>query len=376
MLTNNAEKDIINKKNGGIYMKPRVFVSSTFYDLKYVREDLASFIRNHDFEPIMFEDGDIGYDTNKALDESCYEAMHTADMAVLIIGGQYGSNASSQESEIVDSFISITQREFETAVKDNIPVFAFVDTKVLSEYNIYKSNMEKFERNPKYIEFHATKDVRIFKFIHSIFCPNMIPVNEFTKISDIKDFLSKQWSDMFKKYLKQCKEDKEIETIKTSIAKLESIVNSMTVMLDAVGKNVLKETPNEYNVIKEKQQVTEICNMIKDAVSFEDRADKSSQSPLPNRLIGFIFDVNKYISSVRGADQDAEYARNETYGHSRFIEHVRNLGMRKDLFVFFVDSEAIPNICENLNNERIKKLVAEELSNTDFSFKRKIRFRA
>lgn len=112
MLTNNAEKDIINNKNGGIYMKPRVFVSSTFYDLKYVREDLASFIRNHDFEPIMFEDGDIGYDTNKALDESCYEAMHTADMAVLIIGGQYGSNASSQESEIVDSFISITQREF------------------------------------------------------------------------------------------------------------------------------------------------------------------------------------------------------------------------------------------------------------------------
>lgn len=150
----------------------------------------------------------------------------------------------------------------------------------------------------------------------------------------------------------------------------------MTVMLDAVGKNVLKETPNEYNVIKEKQQVTEICNMIKDAVSFEDRADKSSQSPLPNRLIDFIFDVNKYISSVLGADQDAEYARNETYGHSRFIENVRNLGMRKDLFVFFVDSEAIPNICENLNNERIKKLVAEELSNTDFSFKRKIRFRA
>nr|DAK86086.1 MAG TPA: hypothetical protein [Caudoviricetes sp.] len=242
--------------------------------------------------------------------------------------------------------------------------------------NNEKSNMEKFERNPKYIEFHATKDVRIFKFIHSIFCPNMIPVNEFTKISDIKDFLSKQWSDMFKKYLKQCKEDKEIETIKTSIAKLESIVNSMTVMLDAVGKNVLKETPNEYNVIKEKQQVTEICNMIKDAVSFEDRADKSSQSPLPNRLIDFIFDVNKYISSVLGADQDAEYARNETYGHSRFIENVRNLGMRKDLFVFFVDSEAIPNICENLNNERIKKLVAEELSNTDFSFKRKIRFRA
>lgn len=38
-------------------MKPRIFVSSTFYDLKYMRDDLANFIRAHDFEPIMFEEG-------------------------------------------------------------------------------------------------------------------------------------------------------------------------------------------------------------------------------------------------------------------------------------------------------------------------------
>ena len=37
-------------------MKPRIFVSSTFYDLKYVREDLSNFIKAHDFEPIMLED--------------------------------------------------------------------------------------------------------------------------------------------------------------------------------------------------------------------------------------------------------------------------------------------------------------------------------
>ena len=26
-------------------MKPRIFVSSTFYDLKYIREDLSNFIK-------------------------------------------------------------------------------------------------------------------------------------------------------------------------------------------------------------------------------------------------------------------------------------------------------------------------------------------
>ena len=53
-------------------MKPRIFVSSTFYDLKYVREDISAFIRKYDFEPIMFEDGDIGYTPGHPLDTSCY----------------------------------------------------------------------------------------------------------------------------------------------------------------------------------------------------------------------------------------------------------------------------------------------------------------
>ena len=37
-----------NKYRGDLHMKPRVFVSSTFYDLKYIREDLANFIQAHD----------------------------------------------------------------------------------------------------------------------------------------------------------------------------------------------------------------------------------------------------------------------------------------------------------------------------------------
>lgn len=79
----------IRKTSGGEkYMKPRVFVSSTFYDLKYIREDLSNFIKAHDFEPILFEDGDIGYTPGKTLDDSCYEAMKGADMVLLIVGGK------------------------------------------------------------------------------------------------------------------------------------------------------------------------------------------------------------------------------------------------------------------------------------------------
>ena len=80
-------------------MKPRIFISSTFYDLKYIREDLANFVRSYGYEPILFEDSDIGYTPGKTLDSSCYESMRNSDMVILIIGGEYGSAASGEKKD-------------------------------------------------------------------------------------------------------------------------------------------------------------------------------------------------------------------------------------------------------------------------------------
>ncbi|MCR5600590.1 MAG: DUF4062 domain-containing protein [Ruminococcus sp.] len=237
-------------------MKPRIFVSSTFYDLKYVRENLSEFIRNHDFEPIMFEDGDVGYNPGKPLDKSCYDAMKNSDMAVLIIGGQYGSAATDQETDKIDEYISITQNEFRTAVNNGLAIFAFVDSKVKTEYDVYMNNFDKFKSDPECIAFRATKDIRVFKFIKSVYDMGIISVTEFNKITDITDFLSKQWSDMFKRYLEQKKERKEIETIKQSVAKLESLVDKMSMMLDEVGKKVIDK--KDYDEIKVKQNFAEL----------------------------------------------------------------------------------------------------------------------
>ena len=66
--------------------KPRVFVSSTFYDLKHIRSSLDIFIESLGFEPILSEKGDIAYSPDHPLDESCYREVQTADIFVLIIG--------------------------------------------------------------------------------------------------------------------------------------------------------------------------------------------------------------------------------------------------------------------------------------------------
>ena len=80
-------------------MGPKVFISSTYYDLKYIREDLDQFVRGYRFETVLFENGDIGYEPGKPLDESCYHYISKADMVILVVGGLYGSPATGEKQD-------------------------------------------------------------------------------------------------------------------------------------------------------------------------------------------------------------------------------------------------------------------------------------
>ena len=174
------------------HMKPRIFISSTFYDLKYMREDISNFVKAHDFDPIMFEDGDIGYTPGKNLDESCYETMKSADMVVLIIGGNYGSPATGENNDSFKEYLSVTRKEFKTAADEGIPIYVFVDSDVYVEYGIYESNIKNIEEQKVPISFKMTKDINVFRFIKEIHSLGKIAITAFRKSSDIKDFLSKQ----------------------------------------------------------------------------------------------------------------------------------------------------------------------------------------
>ena len=149
-------------------MKPRIFISSTCYDLKFVREDLADFVKEYDYEPILSENGDIGYTPGQNLDKSCYDAMQTSDMVILIVGSEYGSAASGEVKDEFAEYISITRKEFRTAIDVGIPVFAMIDKKVMTEYGIYETNVEEIEKNDLPIKFKIVKDINVFRFIKEI----------------------------------------------------------------------------------------------------------------------------------------------------------------------------------------------------------------
>jgi len=225
----------------GKTMKPRIFISSTFYDLKYIREDLANFVRAHDYEPVLFEDGDIGYTPGKELDKSCYESMKNSDMVIIIIGGEYGSAATGEKKESFEEYISITRNEFRSAVESGIPIYVMIDKNVSTEYGIYEENYDAIEVNKKEIRFKATKNINVFRFIKEIKSIVTIPVQEFTKASEIKEFVAKQWSDMFKAYLVSLRRKKESNDIGITISDLNTIVSEMRVMLNAIGQKVIAD---------------------------------------------------------------------------------------------------------------------------------------
>jgi hypothetical protein len=77
--------------------RPKVFVSSTYYDLKHIRNSLNVFIEGLGYEPVLYEQGDIPFHHDAPLDISCYEEIESCHILVFIIGGRYGSSTSDTE---------------------------------------------------------------------------------------------------------------------------------------------------------------------------------------------------------------------------------------------------------------------------------------
>ncbi len=329
-------------------MKPRIFLSSTFYDLKYIREDLSHFIRSHGFEPILFEDGDIGYVPGRHLDESCYDALKDSDMVVLIIGGNYGSPASAEKTGDFKKYMSVTKKEFLTAVTSGIPIFTFIDSKVYTEFSIYEANQEEIEGKNQKINFSATKDINVFRFIKDIKSIETLTVIEFQKVADIKEFLEKQWSDMFKNYLESLKGEKRIRNLEETVRKMEVLMKKMELMLNTIGKKVLvDEDGDEYQSVIDNQKILDICGKLTDVL----RLEKRKMGKAREAQMDALFCVYEKLRKDEGL---LSQARDEEEGvFKNFFDYCEKVGF--DLAEYSDDGfDNIEDILDVLSNENSK----------------------
>lgn len=199
---------------------PRIFISSTYYDLKNVRADIERYIKDRGFDPVLNERGHIPYGNEKKLEEYCYKEIENSDILLSLIGGRYGS-VSSYET------YSISQKELKTAIDLGRPVYIFVEKAVLAEYRTYERNKKN-----KNIEYAAVDNIVIYEFLDEVFA---LPLNNqvapFETSSDITIYLQEQWAGLFQRLLRDAARQKEVvllDDLKSTAKTLNQLVTFLT----------------------------------------------------------------------------------------------------------------------------------------------------
>ena len=243
---------------------PKIFVSSTCYDLGMAREQLRSFLLHLGYEPVMSEYSDVLYDPRTHTHTSCLQEVPNADMFVVLIGSRFGGKVipdaltnvdlenlanSSFDVTVLDEpeKLSITQLEVLKAIDASVPVFAFIDEKVMHDHFVYQKNKDLVDQI-KFPSIDKPESAKyIFEFINFLHNRNKgNSVISFSKIEDIEIHLRKQWSALFQRLLREQRDQEaevrkmftiseQIEDLKTAV--ISTIDNAQT---REVARGVIK----------------------------------------------------------------------------------------------------------------------------------------
>lgn len=232
---------------------PRVFISSTCYDLSEVRDSLIEFIESYGFEPVLSERGDVFYHPDIHTHDSCLKEVENCQLFILIIGGRFGG------SYIADPKKSIVNAEYAAAKEQKIPVFTFVKSNVHSDHHVYLKN----KKNSSSINFPSIDDnthaEKIFKFIDDV---RLAPVNNgffsFGFTRDIVNLLRKQLAGMFYDFLQERTSSNQLKATTSllkniSIAgeKVEELVKNIYRSVDESGADAIIDSVEKHSLAKE-----------------------------------------------------------------------------------------------------------------------------
>ncbi len=169
---------------------PRVFISSTYYDLKHVRNDVWNFITSLGYAPVMHDKGDIAYTQTEPLEDSCYSELINCDIVVCIIGNHFGTQSSNSD-------YSITMEELRSAIKNKKKIYVFIAKDVYTENRTYLQNRESGTFKPAYVD-----DIKIHQFVADL-CETVKNhlIAPFETTTDIIESLRSQFAGLFQNYL-------------------------------------------------------------------------------------------------------------------------------------------------------------------------------
>ena len=294
--------------------KPRIFVSSTFYDLKYVRSSLEIFIRTLGYDPILSEKGDIAYTPEVPLDESCYREAQNSDIYVLIIGGRYGSEVSEDKTprrkEFFERYQSITKQEYKSAADKNIPVYVLIEKNVYAEYGTFRKN-----RNNEAVEYAHVDSVNIFYFIEEILAqPRNNPVRAFDDHADIEAWLREQWAGLFRELIQRMSGQQQLASLSSQVSELAELNTTLKNYMEALLTSDAPEKSSdiistESKRLREARQISQVSR---------------------NTLISFLLDTDKkleidtIVKAAKAAESTEDFLH-QIAESSRSPERIKSL---------------------------------------------------
>lgn len=286
---------------------PRVFISSTCFDLAEVRDSLISFCQGFGFDVALSEKGDVFYHPDLHTHESCVSEISNCQLFILIIGGRFGGKYR------IDPQKSITNAEYISAKELGIPVFTFVKESVLADHHVYQKNKgKKFSKEIEYPsienQFYAEN---IFEFIDIVRNSN---VNNgffpFRYARDLHENLRKQWAGMFFDFLSKREVTNQLKSTSESITnlsiaskKIEELIKQIYRQVDSAGaeKSILA-IDEESNAIKFFERISKL---IEDPIFIHPDKVESLIEKCPKNWWDFLLKLDgfEYISGMISSDE-------------------------------------------------------------------------
>lgn len=234
---------------------PRVFISSTFYDLRYIRENLKYLVKTIGYEPILSEEGSIFFDPKLNTLDACLAEVPNCQLFILIIGGRGGA-AYKETGQ------SITNVEYREAIRLRIPVFALIENATYHDYFLYLKNKTNPDINPEKIAYPSADNSAIFEFIHEVRSHSannaLVPFQDF---ADIEVYLRQQWAGMMYTFL-------AMQNEQARVFDMLSTLSEMNARIEMLSKQILKSVGTENAKIDAALYEEMIASQITSDLSF------------------------------------------------------------------------------------------------------------
>lgn len=308
----------------------RVFVSSTYYDLHHVRNDLYTFIKGMGYEPVMHDKGGIPYTQETTLEESCYTELQTCDIVICIIGNKYGT-------ESMLGNYSITMEELKTAIKARKKVYTYIVKDVYIENQTYEKNKDSGLFKPAFAD-----DIRIHEFISELKATiKNSPIQSFEAVADIITNLKSQFSGLFQHLLAQEASATESKTVYDLQATSDEIKNLIKDISRQNDEFVRKFESSVYATIPALTRIRQFLGM----------SDSTFYAPNRRGVVEFLIAVG-FNERV-----DVNSFTMETIMERETASHKETITLKEELF----DSEGRIKAIKNNELDQALIFLREEL---------------